>query len=54
MVYALVALHRPAHACRLHTYPSHVTYLGAKNGLWQAVAIHDVGQVFQDVVENLV
>lgn len=40
--------------CRIHTYPLHMTYLFAKNRLRQTVATHDVDQVFQDIVENLV
>ena len=38
----------------LFTYPAHVTHLDAKNRLRQTVAIHDVGEIFQDAVKNLV
>lgn len=31
-----------------------MTHLYAKNRLWQTVATHDVGQVFQDVVKDVV
>ena len=42
------------HVCVIHTYPAHVTHLDAKNRLWQTVALHDVRQIFQDTVKNLV
>ena len=38
----------------MHTYPAHVTHLDAKNRLRPTVAIHDVGEIFQDAVKNLV
>lgn len=38
----------------MHTYPAHMTHLDAKNRLRQTVAIHDVGEIFQDTVKNLV
>lgn len=44
----------PTHVCAMHTYPAHVTHLDAKNRLRQTVAIHDVGEIFQDAVKNLV
>lgn len=40
--------------CRIHTYFLRVTYLYAKNRLRQTVAAHDVSQIFQDAVEDLV